>query len=65
MSDTERTETPHERLRLSPEDVVLLWGILDGYATTKCGERWPRLERIIFDLDVMMRKQEAANVTAP
>lgn len=47
----------HERLRLAPEDVVLLWGVLDGQRL-KCGQRWPRLDRIIFDLEVMMNKQE-------
>lgn len=56
MTDNQTTET-HDRLRLSPEDVLLLWGILDG-ARLKCTERWPRLERIIFDLEVMANTKE-------
>ena len=53
----------HYFLRLSPEDVVLLWGILDGFRergrATK--ERWPRLERLLFDLDTIMQEQENAD----
>lgn len=59
MSDKHETTT--KRLRLSPEDVVLLWGVVSGQLD-KATERWPRLERILFDLDVMIREQEAANV---
>lgn len=54
----------HDRLRLSPEDVALLCGIVDGFLAhgRVTSERWPRLERIAFDLEVMMRKQEATDV---
>ena len=49
--------TDHMRLRLSPDDVAMLWGILDGHREKSSGA-WPRLDRILFDLDVAMRKQE-------
>ena len=57
-----QTTLRHHRLRLSPEDVALLWGILDGFRERgrATEERWPRLERILFDLDVMMLEQEKA-----
>lgn len=53
----------HYRLRLAPEDVPLLWDIVDVFAqrTVKGGERWPRLERILFDLRLMMEQEERAN----
>lgn len=54
-----RHSTEHDWLRLSPEDVALLWGIVDGQLL-RADERLPRLERIKFDLDVMMSKQEMA-----
>jgi hypothetical protein len=51
--------TEHHKLRLSPEDAALLWGVVEGFLIRNKGkQRWPRLERILFDLDVMMRKQE-------
>lgn len=49
--------TDHDRLRLAPDDIPLLWGILDAHKQAQT-ERWPRLDRILFDLEVMMRKQE-------
>lgn len=51
----------HARLRLSPEDAALLWGVVDGFRARLGPERWPRLERVAFDLEVMMRKQEGAD----
>lgn len=47
----------HARLRLSPEDTAIVWGILDAHRA-KQTERWPRLERIIFDLEVFMAEGE-------
>lgn len=61
-SSPETTSVEHDRLRLAPEDVPLLWGIVDGFMERNGGsERWPRVERILFDLTVMMGKQERAN----
>jgi hypothetical protein len=60
MPEGKSDTTDHSWLRLSPEDVALLWGVVDGQLL-KATERWPRLERIKFDLDVMMAKQEMAN----
>lgn len=60
--DLHNTTTEHDRLRLAPDDVPLLWGVVDGFlARNGGGERWPRMERILFDLSVMMGKQERAN----
>ena len=50
---------PHHFLRLSPEDALLLWGILADFHAKAAGD-WPRLERIGFDLEAMIRKTEAA-----
>lgn len=50
----------HDWLRLAQDDAALLWGIVSGFAERMDnGERWPRLERILFDLEVIMRKKES------
>ncbi len=54
----------HDRLRLSPEDAALLWGIVDDFRFRQASEEpWPRLERIVSDLEAMMRKQENADAS--
>lgn len=59
---TENDAPRTKRLRLAPDDVPLLWGIVDGFMARNVDkERWPRLERIRFDLEVMMAEQERAN----
>ena len=45
----------HEWLRLSEEDLVLLRGILRNHKDQSPGH-WPRVDRILFDLHVIMRK---------
>lgn len=49
--------TKNEWLRLAPDDVPVIWGILDGYKEVLTTQ-WPRLDRILFDLELMMRKQD-------
>lgn len=62
MAGGDQTTREHHRLRLAPEDVALLWGIVGCFAESNAtGERWPRIERIMFDLTVMMEQQEQAN----
>ena len=59
---SDQTTREHHRLRLAPEDVPLLWGVVDDFAERmESRERWPRLERILFDLRVMMEQEERAN----
>jgi hypothetical protein len=44
-------------LRLSSEDAAILWGIVEGHML-KATQRWPRMDRIKFDLEVMLRQAE-------
>lgn len=48
------------RLRLSADDQVLLWGILTGHRSRSDGQ-WPRLNRIIRDLELLISRSVVAN----
>lgn len=61
MADASQTarKPPVQFLYLEPGDEAVLWGILGDYKLCRTSERWPRLERILSDLEAMMDKQEA------
>lgn len=58
MSDDQTETTKDEWLRLGPVDVQVVWGILDGYKEAMTMP-WPSLDRILSDLETMMRKQKS------